>query len=106
MRPRPCGQHDAAVFKIAGPGIDVVGRPHDQTQMVQGRAPNRVGRRPVQRQVVGAGGEIGIIWVRLPLDLKSKKLRVEALRLGERPYGQREVTKAQMRGRTVGHVQW
>ena len=93
MRPRARSQCDAALFKIAGPGIHVVGRPHDQTQMVQRRAPNRVGRRPVQRQVVGAGGEIGIVWVRLPLDAKSKKLRVESLRLGECPYEQREVTK-------------
>ena len=106
MRPRARGQRDAPLFKIAGPRIHVVSRLDDQTQMVQRRAPNRVGRRPVQRQVVGAGGEIGIVWVRLPLDVKSKNLRVETLRLGECPYEQREVTKTQMRGRTVGHAQW
>ena len=106
MRPRARRQRHALPFEVRGPGVHVVSRPHDQTQMVQRRAPNRVGRRPVQRQVVGAGGEIGIVWVRLPLDVKSKNLRVETLRLGECPYEQREVTKTHMRGRTVGHAQW
>ena len=107
MRPRARRQRHSSLFEIRGPGVHVISRPHDQTQMVQRLTPPRViGRRPVQGQIVGARREVGVVWIRLPLDMKPKKLHVKTPRLVERADEQREVTKAQMRGRSVEHAQW
>jgi len=107
MRPWARCQRHAALFEIRGPGVHVISRPHDQTQMVQRPTPLCViGGCPVQGQVVGAGGKVGVVWVRLPLEPKPKKLHVKTPRLVERTDEQREVTKAQMRGGAVGHAQW
>ena len=56
---------------------------------------------PVQCEVVAPRGEVRVVGVGLPLDLKAEQIYVEAFGRVERPNEQCEMPKAQMGRRSV-----
>src|SRR5215831_7190298 len=65
--------------------------------MIEGLAGGRARLgHTVERQVVGAGGEINVVRIRLPLDREAEEIHVEALHRLQVPRVQREMPETRV----------
>ena len=104
MAPRPAFDRNTMFVEVGCPTVYVTRPSHEQTQVVQPPAAGIVTSvTTMERKIVATGGQVDVVAVRLPLDLKTEPIDVKTFHLVERIRKQRHVPQSQM-FRPVNHL--
>ena len=94
---------NSAALEVRRPGIDVLGGPDEQPEVIERSVSNPAGRRrSMEGKVIHTGSQVCVVGVRLPFHVEPQHVDIETFGFIKRLHEQRDVTEPQM-ARTVAH---